>query len=208
MVVPDTVALHASSRMPPRPEPVDLAIHDAKIVALREIDERAVLRQRPAAAVEHEARERDVIGAARRDQRGAAGEDQPRRAAHADQLRAARQRQPADAIIAGTEHQRHARARGLVDRACSMLLWSAPPPARTPSCVASTPKVESGAAPAGVAKRCDRARRQSARRRQEDGGDRFSWSGSDENSEQTVQVSGQEIACRDGTDRGRAGATG
>ena len=33
-----------------------------------------------------------------------------------------------------------------------MLLWSAPPPARTPSCVASTPKVESGAAPAGVAK--------------------------------------------------------
>ena len=93
-----------------------LAIHDAKIVALREIDERAVFRQGPAAAVEHQARQREMIGGARRDQCGAAGEDQPRRAAHADQLRAARQLEAADAIIAGTEHQRHARARGLVDR--------------------------------------------------------------------------------------------
>ena len=83
---------------------------------MREIDKRAVLRQRTPAAFEHEARQRDVICGARRDHPRASGEDQPRRAAHADELRAARQGQAADAIIAGTEHQRHARARGLVDR--------------------------------------------------------------------------------------------
>ena len=73
------------------------------------IDQRAVLRQRPAAAIEHEAGERDVIGAARRDQRSAAGEHQPRRATHADQLR---RRSAASARRRGIRRGRASAARG------------------------------------------------------------------------------------------------
>jgi hypothetical protein len=94
----------------------DLAIHDAKVAALFEDHQSAVLRQRPATALDGETRERDVIAATCRNQRGTAGEDEPRRAAHANQLGAARQRKPANAVIAGTKHQGHAGARGLVDR--------------------------------------------------------------------------------------------
>src|SRR5204862_5672888 len=92
----------------------DLAIYDAKIAALLKHHKSAVLRQWPATAIDGETRKRDVVAAARRNQCGAAGQDKPRRAAHPDQLRAARQRPPADAIVAGAEHQWHAGARGLV----------------------------------------------------------------------------------------------
>src|SRR5437773_319503 len=56
-----------------------------------------------------------VVRSACAQQAGAAGEYEPRRAAHADELRAARQPQFARAVFARSEHERHARASGLVD---------------------------------------------------------------------------------------------
>ena len=77
----------------------DLAIHDAQIARLRH-DAAA---RRPAAArapppSSIEPGQRDMVGAARRDQRRAAGEHEPRRAAHADDLRAGRQLQRAGPV--------------------------------------------------------------------------------------------------------------
>ena len=136
---------------------------------------------------------RDVIGGARRDQGGAAGEDQPRRAAHADQLRPARQGQAADAIIARTEHQRHAGAA----RSCRS------PPAACCSArrrrrrarrvaLHRRRRMESGAAPAGVAKVATEAapvKAETVRRRRRS----IFMTCSAANPEQTVQVSGQEM---------------
>jgi hypothetical protein len=73
-----------------------------------------------------------------------------------------------------------------------MLVCSAPPPARTPSCVASTPKEDSGAAPAGVAKVATEAapvKAETVRRRRRS----IFMTCSADNPEQTVQVSGQEM---------------
>ena len=57
-----------------------------------------------------------MVAAARRDERRAAGEDKARGAAHADDLRTGRKAEFASAVLARTKHQRHAGARGLVDR--------------------------------------------------------------------------------------------
>src|SRR5438046_473615 len=86
-----------------------------------------------------------------------------------------------------------------------MLLWSAPPPARTPSCVASTPNEESGAAPAGVAKLATGTAPVSAettRRRRRS----IFMSGSDREFGADSSSPGPEKTCRDGTDQADQGS--
>ena len=80
-----------------------------------------VLGQRLAAAVEDDAGEQDVVGAARDDERRIVGRNDAGRAGHADQPRAGRQHEAARAVDAGREDQRQPRARGAVDRALQRL---------------------------------------------------------------------------------------
>ena len=77
--------------MPWRPEATisQSAMRDA--AGVREMNETAAARQRPAGAVELEAGERQRVGAVGRDQRRAAREHEPGGAAHADELRSGRQ---------------------------------------------------------------------------------------------------------------------
>ena len=77
----------------------------------------AAFRQPLAAAVKCEAAERNGFRVLGREQRWSVRVDQPGGAADAGKLRTGRQRKTAGAIDAGREHQRDARARGLVDGA-------------------------------------------------------------------------------------------
>ena len=98
-----------------------LAVADRDAAPVRELDQAALLGQRLAAAVEDDAGEQDVVGAARNDDRRVVGRDDARRAGHADEPRAGRQHQAACAVDAGREDERQPRAGGAVDRALQRL---------------------------------------------------------------------------------------
>ena len=95
----------------------DLAIRDPDVARIFEMHEPASLRQLPPQAVEDETRERDVVGAVGRNQRGTLGEDELGRAAHADELGACIELEIADAVDAGRDGERCARGRGRIKRA-------------------------------------------------------------------------------------------
>ena len=91
------------------------AISDADGPAAGEMHEATALRQRQAGAVEDEADEPDTVGPGGGNERGPLCQDEAGRPAHADDLPAARQPEVAGAVDARSEHERHARARRLVD---------------------------------------------------------------------------------------------
>ena len=84
----------------------DLAVGDLDGASGRRTARARAVAERPLAAVEDEAGQADVVripGGG--DQRKPVGQDEPRRTAHADKLRAGRQRDIADPIDAGAEWQ-------------------------------------------------------------------------------------------------------
>ena len=95
----------------------DFAVGDLDAADVLDVQEAAPVGQAALLAVEHQAGERDVLGAGRADQRGAVAEDQLGRAAHADDLRVGGKLEIADAIAAGRDRERRAVACGLVDGA-------------------------------------------------------------------------------------------
>ena len=99
----------------------DLAVADRDRAPGRQLDQAGIGRQAAAAAVEDDAGEQDVVGAARNDQRRVVGRDDTRRAGHAEQARAGRKHEAAYAIDAGCEDQRQPRAGEAVDRALQRL---------------------------------------------------------------------------------------
>ena len=107
LLEPDAVAAAAG----------DLAIVDAHVAAGEAMDQAAAIGQGNVAAVERDAGEAQAVGAFGEQHRRAAVEDEFGRAAHADELCAARKPQRAGAIEAGRQRQRHLRARRFVDRA-------------------------------------------------------------------------------------------
>ena len=110
------VALDAFQHDAVAPRTDDLAIADRDPAPGRELNEAGILRQCLAAAVEGDAGEQDVVGAAANDQRCVVDRDESRCAGNADQPRAGRQHKPACAINAGAEDQRQPRARRAIDR--------------------------------------------------------------------------------------------
>src|SRR6185312_8567440 len=98
----------------------DLAIGDWQGTHLTEIHEPAILRKVPAAALEREPGERDVVRLLGGEQRRPAREFDARCAAHAEKLRAGRQLEAAGAVEAGAQHQRRAHLRGTVDGALQL----------------------------------------------------------------------------------------
>ena len=80
-----------------------------------EMNKAAILRQRLVSAIERKARKSNVVAAFGREQRRPAYHHQARRAAHAKKLCAVGKLKVAGAVDAGCQHQRRARARGLVD---------------------------------------------------------------------------------------------
>jgi len=93
-----------------------LAVDHAEALGLHDLNQRAAFGQRFAGAIKDETCERDVVGSARNDHRCAADEHEFGCAAHADDLGPRGKVQGADAVFAGTEHQRHPCAGGLIDR--------------------------------------------------------------------------------------------
>src|SRR5262245_17139650 len=103
----------------------DFAVDDADVATPGQLQQAAIVRERLVLAVEGKARKGHVIRATREDEPRTAFENDPRRAAHADDLRASRQFELAGAIFTRSEHQRHARAGGLINRAlqrCGLFL--------------------------------------------------------------------------------------
>ena len=105
------------SNQMPLPPLADLAIGDADVASAEAVHEAAPLRQRNVAAIERDAGEADTAGAFAQEHGSAAAEDEFGRAAHADELRAAREAKHAGAVDAWRQRQRHLRTRGLVDGA-------------------------------------------------------------------------------------------
>src|SRR5215210_9529818 len=99
----------------------DLAVAEADVGGILELDEAAALRQRLAAAFEQQSCKRDVIGPTRRQQRGALREDEPGRTANTENLRAGWKLEISREINAGPEDQRDAGAGRLVDRTLQYL---------------------------------------------------------------------------------------
>src|SRR5205085_7855053 len=93
----------------------DLAIADPNIAGILKLYETAALRQRPTAAFEQQACERDVIDATPRQQRGTLREDQPRRTSNPKYLRTGRQLKIAGEVNAGPKHQRDAGTGCVID---------------------------------------------------------------------------------------------